>query len=80
MAWQGWLSEDADAVLNACRALRYLRDGVFSSKRDAGEWALDRVADPDLVEAALRSRAARGTHLGRDRVSTLIDQVIRAAS
>jgi hypothetical protein len=45
-----------DAVLNACRALRYAVDGAWSSKPDAGTWALGRVPDSELVADALRAR------------------------
>lgn len=34
---------DDDAVLIACRALRYVLDGVCSAKGEAGAWALARV-------------------------------------
>ena len=45
-----------DAVLNACRSLRFALDGVWSSKPEAGQWALDRVPEPDVVRAALAVR------------------------
>jgi streptomycin 3"-adenylyltransferase len=44
------------AVLNACRARRYVDDGVVSSKTAAGEWAVERGIEPVLVEAALDAR------------------------
>ena len=34
-----------DAVLNACRSLRFVEEGVWSSKPEAGAWALGRVDD-----------------------------------
>jgi hypothetical protein len=48
-----------DAVLNACRALRFGVDGTWSSKSAAGAWALDREAIP-IVERALRVRSGGG--------------------
>jgi Domain of unknown function (DUF4111)/Nucleotidyltransferase domain len=42
-----------DAVLNACRSLRYASTGEWTSKTDAGRWALDHVDDADVVRAAL---------------------------
>jgi hypothetical protein len=43
------------AVLNACRALRYARDGGLYSKLEGGRWALDEgIGDPALIAAALR--------------------------
>jgi hypothetical protein len=41
------------AVLNACRALRFAEEGVFSSKPAGGDWARERLPDPDVVDAAL---------------------------
>jgi hypothetical protein len=36
---QAGVARDDDAVLNACRALRYAAEGRWSSKQDAGAWA-----------------------------------------
>jgi len=43
-------------VLNACRAWRYLEDGVLCSKLEGAVWAKDRVTDPSVIEAAIRHR------------------------
>jgi hypothetical protein len=43
-------------VLNASRGWRFAAEGVWSSKRDAGTWAMARTADPATVEAALAIR------------------------
>jgi hypothetical protein len=43
-------------VLNASRGWRYVEEGVWSSKDDAGAWALPRTDDPSLVVAALAIR------------------------
>ncbi|MBA2476630.1 MAG: DUF4111 domain-containing protein [Actinobacteria bacterium] len=53
-----------DAVLNACRALRFAAEGAWSSKAEAGRWALGRAQDSQVVGAAL---AARGGGAGPDR-------------
>jgi len=45
-----------DAVLNACRSLRFARESAWSAKREAGEWAVGRVARSAVVESALRAR------------------------
>lgn len=45
-----------DAVLNACRAWRYVIEGVWSSKPAAGAWALDHLEAPQLVAEALEAR------------------------
>jgi Domain of unknown function (DUF4111)/Nucleotidyltransferase domain len=47
----------ADVVLNAARSLRYALDGVWSSKQDAGEWALEQLGHDDAVAQALAARA-----------------------
>ena len=47
-----------DAVLNACRALRYARTGSWTSKPEAGRWALENgVGDAATIEAAFEARA-----------------------
>jgi hypothetical protein len=47
-----------DAVLNACRALRYARTGSWSSKPEAGRWGLENgVGDAATIEAAFEARA-----------------------
>jgi hypothetical protein len=71
-------SRDHDAVLNACRALRYVRENAWCSKGAAGEWALGKVADSGLVSAALAARD-RGADLGRDRVERFVRGVLAEA-
>ena len=53
-----------DAVLNACRALRYAYEGRWWSKQAAGEWAVERLSDGALASDALAVR--RGTGYGLD--------------
>jgi hypothetical protein len=57
LAWHG-AHEPAlqQSVLNACRGWRFAEEGVWSSKNDAGAWALARTDDPATVEAALAIR------------------------
>jgi hypothetical protein len=52
-----------DAILNACRAWRYAVEGVWSSKREAGEWANHRLDDASSVSDA---PAAGTTRLDRE--------------
>jgi hypothetical protein len=52
-----------DAVLNACRALRYAAEGRWSSKQAAGEWGRERLADGALVVDALAARHGSGEGL-----------------
>jgi hypothetical protein len=43
------------AVLNACRALRLVREGVLCSKPEGGRWAMSQgIVEADLVGTALR--------------------------
>lgn len=61
-----WGLAEADqryAVLNACRALAYLREGAVLSKIDGGRWALRAGWSDELIEAALDAQAA-GSDLG----------------
>jgi Domain of unknown function (DUF4111) len=50
-------SVGANTVLNACRAWRYAETAAWSSKRDAGRWALAAGIEPELVRAALERHA-----------------------
>ncbi len=46
------------AVLNACRALRFAREGTLCSKPEGGAWAVaNGVGDRASIEAALRRQA-----------------------
>jgi len=48
-----------DGVLNASRALRFVSEGRWSSKTEAGRWAIERGAFPrETVLAALEARGA----------------------
>lgn len=41
-------------ILNLCRVLYYMEEGIVSSKLEAGEWALGRLTDDrELIESAL---------------------------
>jgi hypothetical protein len=63
------LDEPGNAVLNACRALRYADDGRWCSKPAAARWAIARgLAPDDLVTQAIRARA-RGSALDPSRVA-----------
>ena len=57
LAWHG-AHEPAlqQTVLNASRGWRFAEEGVWSSKDDAGAWALRRTDDPATVSAALAVR------------------------
>jgi hypothetical protein len=50
--------EPSDAVLNACRALRFADEGRWSSKPAAGRWAVAHgLAPQELVAGAIRARS-----------------------
>jgi hypothetical protein len=69
-----------DAVLNACRALRFAVEGVWSSKPAAGAWALEQGESP-LVARALAAGA--GERLPSSEVHELLEDVkrrVRAAA
>jgi hypothetical protein len=50
----------ADVVLNAARSLRYALEGTWSSKHDAGRWALEQLGPDDAVARALAARSHGG--------------------
>jgi hypothetical protein len=80
-AWERLADDAAHAelmVLTTCRIWRFSAEGVFSSKADAGRWAL--AHDPSLtaVEQALRQRS--GDHratVDEDGIRRLIARVRR---
>jgi len=70
-----WASRDvfhdaASGVLNACRAWRYLEEGILTSKPEAGAWASARLENRTLVDAALARR-------GGDTSRTLADAEVK---
>jgi hypothetical protein len=70
---QAGVARDDDAVLNACRALRYAAEGRWSSKQDAGAWACERLPDAALVSEALAARSSSGDRLESQRVGAFLD-------
>ena len=67
VAWQRRGASREDAVLNACRALRYAREGRWSSKSTAGEWAIEQAELPaKVVRAALASRQGAAVRVDND--------------
>jgi streptomycin 3"-adenylyltransferase len=56
LCWAVDHASESYAVLNACRALRYARDGTICSKSAGGAWALDHGIEPLLVQRALEHR------------------------
>jgi hypothetical protein len=67
------------SVLNASRGWRFAAEGVWSSKDDAGAWALARTGDPEIVEAALAARQGdRAVTLDPARVEAFGTEALRA--
>ncbi len=56
LRWAAGKASESYAVLNACRALRFVSDGSLCSKTDGGRWALSAQIEPGLVEAAIAAR------------------------
>jgi hypothetical protein len=71
----GDTEDGSDSVLNACRSLRWLHEDVWSSKTDAGAWALAQVTDREVVAAALARRRG-GPPLDGKRASRFIEGVL----
>ncbi|MDX6656368.1 MAG: hypothetical protein QOH62_1161 [Solirubrobacteraceae bacterium] len=65
----------ANAVLNACRSWRYAAEGTWSSKPEAGRWALEHGADDVLVRRALASHAGASGQLDARAVATFLADV-----
>ena len=63
-------TEPSDAVLNACRALRYAEEAGWSSKPAAGRWAVGLGLAPGELIQARASSSHRGkrarSHAGRE--------------
>lgn len=45
-----------EAVLNACRELKFARTRKWSSKNDSGTWVIDNYNKPDIVLLAMEAR------------------------
>lgn len=64
------------AVLNACRAWRYLEAEALCSKSEGGEWALKRLPSWAVIGDALAIRRGdRRDKLDRERVVDFVDKV-----
>jgi len=75
----GHSGAESDAVLNACRSLRWFRQDVWSSKSEAGAWVLEHTSDRELVAAALDSRRG-GTGPAREEVARFVDGALAELS
>jgi aminoglycoside adenylyltransferase-like protein len=76
-----WAKENAPvehAVLNACRCVRLLHEGLYGSKVEAGEWALGRFDHyRDVIDAALRrQRGDTAAALDDERADAFLAEVM----
>jgi hypothetical protein len=77
LAW--YLREEApadDAVLNACRALVFAEEARWTSKPAAGEWAMRRVDDAELVADAIAARTS-GRPVDPARARAFVQRTLR---
>jgi Domain of unknown function (DUF4111)/Nucleotidyltransferase domain len=65
-------------VLNACRALRFLEEGILCSKLEGAEWARSRGLHAALVDAAIgHRRGVTAAQLNAERATELLREVRR---
>jgi hypothetical protein len=80
MAWHRANEPDLQqTVLNASRGWRFASEGVWSSKNDAGAWAMASTGDPATVSAALAARHGdRSATLDPARVEAFVGEALQA--
>jgi predicted nucleotidyltransferase len=77
LCWAVEHASPAYQVLNACRAWRFLEEGVLSSKLAGGEWARQRVRDRATIAAAIRNRRAESdVHPDPMRARSFVESVL----
>lgn len=77
LAWARAHAPAEYAVLNACRALRYAREGVVCSKVAGGEWARAALsAFAPLITAALARQSGDTIDLDQTKAGELLDFAI----
>jgi hypothetical protein len=64
-----------NAVLNACRSLRFAEEGRWSSKPAAGRWAAERGLAPDALVAQALTARAEGGRLDSRGVAAFLESV-----
>ena len=66
------------AVLNACRALRFAREGVLSSKPEGGTWAIEHgIGDRATVQTALRRQSGSDEDVDAEAGAAFVENVLR---
>jgi predicted nucleotidyltransferase len=66
-------------VLTAARAWLFATEGRIASKIEAGEWAAERYAEPDVVAAALARQRGADNAVNRDTAERFAEHVQRTA-
>ena len=76
LAWhRSEMSTHPNAVLNACRAWRWCATGRWTSKGDAGRWAVDHGAPQVVRDAVALRRSAEDAALSTTAVGLFLHQV-----
>lgn len=66
----------ANAVLNACRAWRFLVEGDFVSKSAGTAWAMKRTANSELIQQAVDIRQDKSSApIESDKVSSFLNEI-----
>ena len=76
-----WATDHAPVeylVLTSARAWLFAETHRIASKAEAGEWAAERYAEPDVIEAALARQRGTGAAVPRDAAERLAQYVQRA--
>ena len=71
-------------ILNLARVLAYIKDGLVLSKKEGGEWALNKIPEMyhSLIQTAMREYAegvnvSYDTDLATDYARYMMGQIIR---
>jgi hypothetical protein len=73
LRWYRDRAEDSEAVLSACRALRFVTEGSWSSKPAAARWAAARGLAPPALAASACAALHRPAPLDHDEVVRFLD-------
>lgn len=76
----GEAADPGDAVLNSCRAWRWVEEHVWSSKGEAGRWAVRRPGTADAVRRALECRDGHGSAPGSSEARSFVRGVARCVA
>jgi predicted nucleotidyltransferase len=78
LSWAVRHGHATSAVLNACRALRFAREGVLSSKPEGGAWGLEnRIGDLRVIRTALQRKSGGDERVALSEAAAFVEQVRR---